>query len=74
MYGKDSIKTGTRARYQGLAEACKPPGNVDLTKKASVKAQKASRKGSLEPFNNLPLTHDKQNAWFREEKHKCTYN
>lgn len=74
MHRKDSIKTGTRGRYCGLAEVCEPPGNADLMNKASIKAQKTSRKGSLEPSNHLPLTHEKQNASFRAEKHKCTYN
>lgn len=45
--------------YQELDEACKSPGNADLTNKALVKAQKTSRKGSLEAFNHLPLTQDK---------------
>lgn len=56
--------------YQGLAEACKPPGNADLTNKALVKAQKTSRKSSLEAFNHLPLTQEKQNTRFRKEKPK----
>lgn len=58
---KDSMKSGARATntYQELAEACKPPGNADLTNKELVKAQKTSRKSSLESFNHLPLTQDK---------------
>ena len=59
---KDNIRSGAKARYQGLAEACKPSANADLRNKAFVKAQKTSRKGSLEPFNHLPLTDDRQNA------------
>lgn len=56
--------------YQGLAEACKPQENADLTSKVLVKEQKASRKTSLEAFNHLPLTETKQNTWFRKEKPK----